>query len=132
MATYAIGDLQGCHDQLLSLLAHIGYQPGTDRLWFTGDLVNRGPDSLGVLRFIKSLGESAVSVADDPFGDVGYSFHTANGGSPVFLYYQCHNFNVVFETFVLVTFVFVMFGDFVLSVVLSRLSVFRHTRNRAD
>lgn len=62
MATYAIGDLQGCHDQLLSLLAHIGYQPGTDRLWFTGDLVNRGPRSLETLRFVRDLGDDTVSV----------------------------------------------------------------------
>lgn len=62
MATYAIGDIQGCHDELQRLLAHIDFQANKDRLWLVGDLVNRGPDSLKVLRFIRSLGESAITV----------------------------------------------------------------------
>jgi bis(5'-nucleosyl)-tetraphosphatase (symmetrical) len=62
MATYAIGDLQGCFGSLQELLGEIGFRKSEDRLWFVGDLVNRGPQSLEILRFVKSLGERAVSV----------------------------------------------------------------------
>ncbi|MGH8458643.1 MAG: symmetrical bis(5'-nucleosyl)-tetraphosphatase [Nevskiales bacterium] len=62
MATYAIGDLQGCYDQLRQLLDRLDFAPGRDRLWLTGDLVNRGPDSLSTLRFVRSLGANAVTV----------------------------------------------------------------------
>ena len=62
MAVYAIGDVQGCYSGLRRLLDHIQFEPAQDRLWFCGDRVNRGPESLQTLKFIRSLGERAVCV----------------------------------------------------------------------
>ncbi|GJL56298.1 MAG: bis(5'-nucleosyl)-tetraphosphatase, symmetrical [Nitrospirales bacterium] len=62
MATYVIGDIQGCFKALRKLMRRIKFDAACDRLWLVGDLVNRGPDSLAVLRYIKELGPAAVTV----------------------------------------------------------------------
>lgn len=62
MAEYAVGDVQGCMDALQCVLDRVSFNPEKDRLWLTGDLVNRGAQSLEVLRFVKSLGEAAVVI----------------------------------------------------------------------
>ncbi len=79
---YAIGDVQGCFDELCALLEKISYDPLHDELWFVGDLVNRGPKSLEVLRFIKQqpqvkvvLGNHDLHLLALAFGH-SYSHHT--------------------------------------------------------
>ena len=62
MALYFVGDVQGCYDELRTLLDLASFNPEQDELWLTGDLVARGPKSLDVLRFVMSLGERATTV----------------------------------------------------------------------
>lgn len=62
MATYAIGDIQGCYDELQCLLEQIAFNPEKDKLWLVGDLINRGPDSLSTLRFLYSIRHSVEFV----------------------------------------------------------------------
>ena len=62
MATYVIGDIQGCFDALTCLLEQAAFDPERDYLWVAGDMVNRGPDSLATLRYLKQLGDHAVVV----------------------------------------------------------------------
>ncbi len=60
MATYVIGDLQGCYSSLRCLLDKLAYSPSRDELWFAGDLVNRGPESLACLRWVRDSGARTV------------------------------------------------------------------------
>ena len=62
MTRYAIGDVQGCYDELRALVTELKFSPDRDQLWFVGDLVNRGPRSADVLRYVRALGDNAIVV----------------------------------------------------------------------
>ena len=62
MATYAVGDIQGCYDSLRRLLDKLSFDPEHDTLWVAGDMVNRGPKSLQTLRYLKSLENRCIAV----------------------------------------------------------------------
>ena len=62
MAVYVIGDVQGCYSRLMQLLDKIGFDQACDKLWFCGDLVNRGPESLQTLQYVRSLGDAAITI----------------------------------------------------------------------
>ena len=62
MATYAIGDIQGCYKTFRALLKRCEFDPKKDKLWIAGDLINRGPKSLEVLRYVKDLGDRAICI----------------------------------------------------------------------
>lgn len=62
MPTYVVGDIQGCYEALQRLLERVRFDPAFDRLWCVGDIVNRGPNSLAVLRLLREMGSSAVCV----------------------------------------------------------------------
>jgi bis(5'-nucleosyl)-tetraphosphatase (symmetrical) len=62
MSLYVVGDIQGCYAEFRQLLDLVAFDPGCDRLWLVGDLINRGPESLAVLRAVRSLGDSATTV----------------------------------------------------------------------
>jgi len=59
---YAVGDVQGCYQELRTLLTQLSFNTDRDRVWLVGDLVNRGPQSLETLRFVRALGDNAVVV----------------------------------------------------------------------
>lgn len=104
MATYAIGDVHGCLGELKKLLKRIKYKSDADHLWFVGDLINRGPDSLGVLRFVHAMGANATVMVGNHEAKAIESFvradaHGTNGKSkhPVGYLLQAPDGDKLFE-----------------------------------
>ncbi len=62
MATYAVGDIQGCYEEFARMLEMVSFDPAEDRLWLLGDLINRGSKNLPVVRLVQSLGSAASTV----------------------------------------------------------------------
>jgi predicted MPP superfamily phosphohydrolase len=62
MSTFAIGDVQGCYKEFRKLLNEINFNTQKDTLWLTGDLVNKGPQSLDVIKYVMDLGDKAITV----------------------------------------------------------------------
>lgn len=95
MATYIVGDIQGCFDELKQLLKQVKFNPKQDQLWLTGDLVARGPKSLETLRYVKSLGSSATTVLGNHDLHLlavaqGYAKHKKRDGlNPLFAVSDC-------------------------------------------
>jgi bis(5'-nucleosyl)-tetraphosphatase (symmetrical) len=82
MATYIVGDIQGCYDALQRLLEKIGFDPAADRLWCPGDLVNRGKQSLETLRLLEGLGERfTMTIGNHDLYLLREHWRFPNGGS---------------------------------------------------
>ena len=62
MATYAIGDIQGCYEEFARLLDQLDFRTDRDHLWLLGDLINRGPDNVSVVRRVMAMGDAATVV----------------------------------------------------------------------
>ena len=83
MATYAIGDIQGCYEEFAVMLDRIDFRSDRDRLWLLGDLINRGPDNVSVVRRVMAMGDAAITVLgnhDLHFLAVHRGGHTPNRG----------------------------------------------------
>jgi bis(5'-nucleosyl)-tetraphosphatase (symmetrical) len=81
MTRYAIGDLQGCLQPLKCLLKDIGFDASLDELWLVGDLINRGPESLATLRFVKALGDcTRIVLGNHDLHFLAIAFNTTSPG----------------------------------------------------